>query len=251
MRTPSDVHFGWFWTLRSAVGHQQTSDLSSCNSAEGAGDAKRTQVTSDAQYHASSRCNGWLPLGFFFFPAVQLSHMVWLWQISTEQWSQPSRSRVFSYLVPTMSHRVWWLHLAGFMLKKGHNEITQNKTAYCGKVVTGEKTKSFWEKTKALILGKPHRETTLKKVSRSCQMLWHTLALLSCLSCSLLYLIQNQFLFVELVQRMTKGPNSDLCCRKAGTSLLMERELKHSLDRAAGPHYKHFMRVSEHFQRWL
>lgn len=75
-------------------------------------------------------------------------------------------------------------------------------------------------------------------------MLWHTLALLSCLSCSLLYLIQNQFLFVELVQRMTKGPNSDLCCRKAGTSLLMERELKHSLDRAAGPHYKHFMRVS-------
>lgn len=33
-------------------------------------------------------------------------------------------------------------------------------------------------------------------------------------------------------------PNFDLCCWKAGISLLMERELKHSLGRATGPHYK-------------
>lgn len=30
-------------------------------------------------------------------------------------------------------------------------------------------------------------------------------------------------------------PNFDPCCWKAGTSLLIERELKHSLDRAVGP----------------
>lgn len=35
------------------LGHQQTSDLSSRSSAEGAGDAKRTQTTSDAQYRAT------------------------------------------------------------------------------------------------------------------------------------------------------------------------------------------------------
>lgn len=74
----------------------------------------------------------------FFSPTLQLSRMVLLWQISTEQWSQPSSDRVFSYLVPTMSHRLWCLHLTGFMLKKGGQEITLKK-AYCRKVVMGEK----------------------------------------------------------------------------------------------------------------
>ena len=38
-------------------------------------------------------------------------------------------------------------------------------------------------------------------------------------------------------------PNFDPCCWKAGVSLLMERELNHSLDRAVGPHYRRDARL--------
>lgn len=84
---------------------------------------------------------------------VQLSCMALLWQISTEQWSQPCSARVFSYLVPTMSHRPWCLHLTGFMLKKGGHEITLKKDSLLWKSGDGEKN-IILRKNKSSDLGK-------------------------------------------------------------------------------------------------
>lgn len=51
---------------------------------------------------------------------------------------------------------------------------------------------------------------------------------------------------VSVCQACANGdnrPNFDLCCWKAGISLLMGRELKNSLDRAVGPCCKRDVRL--------
>lgn len=51
---------------------------------------------------------------------------------------------------------------------------------------------------------------------------------------------------VSVCQACANGdnrPNFDLCCWKAGISLLMGRELKNSLDRAVGPCCKSDVRL--------
>lgn len=59
------------------------------------------------------------------------------------------------------------------------------------------------KKSKALLLGKPPQGDNTEE---SQQKLPNTLVLLSSLSCSLLYSIQNQFLFVQFAQRRTRDP---------------------------------------------
>lgn len=103
-----------------------------------------------------------------------------------------------------MSHRLWCLHLAGFMFKKGGHEIPPKKVVYSGKVVMEKKTQIILrKKSKALLLGKPPQGDNTEE---SQQKLPNTLVLLSSLSCSLLYSIQNQFLFVQFAQRRTRDP---------------------------------------------
>lgn len=157
-----------------ALGPWQAGHLSSCSRAEGLempGGPRAPLMLS--LMHSTDAMDDCLQ-AFSFFPTVQPSHMVWLWQISTEQWSQPARSGVFSHLIPTMSHRLWGLHLAGLVLKKGGNEITPKKDSLLWKGGDGGKNQIILRKNKSSGLGKTPQGDNTKE---SQQKLPNTLAL--------------------------------------------------------------------------